>query len=623
MLSNTQRKKLGFAILLLALAPFWTRFIAPQLTKMPANFSYTADIVSLDNFYDPSAKKFSGEQRSVTKFSYGVAGAENGMLTIKNSFDVRKPGGDTIYSVDRLYGIDAATGKHVSGYGDENREGYLFAPRHLKQREDFTYWHVNYDGPAHMVFAGQDTIAGLTVYRYETRYAGVRITQAANPALLPSGEKSLGIELEPYLQLWIEPVSGHLVKYSDDTVAYYYDLRNGKRLFPWNHFQNAFSLESVLQQVGDAKRENFFILLLDVFMPKAFMIFAFALVLCAFLNKGKLTCIFMRFLAAVALAVLWIWLSSAAKPARLYSGPVEHIRIAAEAGLLSSPIWIAEHKGYFAEEGLDAEIKQFNSGRAAFGALLREGDIDIATVAQTPIVTQSFLRHDFEIVAGMVHSTDDVKVIGRRDRGIVDGRSLRGKRIGMTKGTAGHYFLSLFLAQNGLQLSDVTTVDYEPDALPEAISSGAVDAISTWGTYGDRSLSMLGKNGIALSSEGTFREDFYLTSFHDWIEKHPDLLKRFLSALSKAERYISEHPKESRRIVAERLRLDPASVSEVWGRYHFALFLDQAILLSLEQQARWMVANGFAHASLPMNFLTVVNTEILGSLEPQSVSIIR
>lgn len=243
-------------LVLALLIPVWMLGGTNSIVRIPDTFTYNAQVLSLDNFYDEVQEKFTGEKRSVTNFSYTVVGKEWDTLLIKNTFDVRKITGDKIFAVEREYAIDPKTGAHVSGAGDRDREGYLFAPRHLRKGESFTYWHVNYDAPAVMSYAGEEYLFGLKVYRYESRYPDERIDQTANLTFLPGVPHARGIELDPYLQIWVEPTTGRLVKYKDQTVAYYYDRATGKRLHPWNAFSNTFARASVMEQVEIAKTEK-------------------------------------------------------------------------------------------------------------------------------------------------------------------------------------------------------------------------------------------------------------------------------------------------------------------------------------------------------------------------------
>ena len=130
-----------------------------------------------------------------------------------------------------------------------------------------------------------------------------------------------------------------------------------------------------------------------------------------------------------------------------------------------APVWIAENKGYFQEEGLKVEIREFASGQAALQAMLNDKGIDLATASQTPVIFNSFHRNDYAIIGGMVYSDKDIKILARQDRGIKAPENLKGKIVGITTRTTSHFFLSLFLTYHQMQMSDVKIVDLEPARL--------------------------------------------------------------------------------------------------------------------------------------------------------------
>lgn len=251
------------AIILLITIPLWCRYIVPWLEKLPSDFRYQAEVISHDNFYDEAKRVFSGEIHSKTTFYYDLVSQQAGVYLIENVFDVRTPNDRPIFAVERLYGIDPSTGKHVPGYGDKDREGYLFAPRHL-HKQDYVYWHINYDAPATMKFQGEEDILGLRVYRYESNYS---VDQTANLGHLLGVPSVRGVNLDIRLQVWVEPEMGRMIKYQDDTIAYYYDIHTGHRLNPWNKFGNTFKPESIAAQVQAAKSEKIRMLFMKMLMP--------------------------------------------------------------------------------------------------------------------------------------------------------------------------------------------------------------------------------------------------------------------------------------------------------------------------------------------------------------------
>jgi len=78
--------------------------------------------------------------------------------------------------------------------------------------------------------------------------------------------------------------------------------------------------------------------------------------------------------------------------------------------ILPSMIHIAEEKGYFLEQGIDVVIEGFPTGKAAMEATFN-GEVDMGTVADTPIVFNSFERDDFAVFATIMDSAQAYKVL--------------------------------------------------------------------------------------------------------------------------------------------------------------------------------------------------------------------
>lgn len=258
---------LGAAIVLLGCIPVWKFLVSPYLLRIPDDFYYSADLSSWDNLYDQKTETFPGKTQSDAQFSYRVIDTAPGLLTIENSFTARSAAGDPIISIIRKYGISPTTHKHVVGFGDHDRTGYLFAPAHLRPGQNFTYWHVNYDVPAEMHYKDAENIDGLKVFHYQTTLTP---DQTANLQNLPQVGQTLGINLDVALDVWVEPTTGWLVKYADKAVGYYYDLGSQQRLYPWNSFSNVFTDDAVAQQVSNARQQKLITLLIDTVIPWAF-----------------------------------------------------------------------------------------------------------------------------------------------------------------------------------------------------------------------------------------------------------------------------------------------------------------------------------------------------------------
>ncbi len=267
--------------LLILLLPIWILWIAPQFTKLSDNFSYSADLLSLDNFFDEHTNKFQGQEISKSSFTYKVIGKTANYLMIENHFEVFTLNGTPIISVSRIYNINPYNEQYVNVVGQEKRIGYLFGPR-FANKNSFTYWHVNYNAPAPLNFIDKEKINNLTVYHYAAQY---QADQTENLTYLPGVPQQRGVKVDVNLQLWIEPISGWLVKYQDNSLAYFYDRSTNKKLTNWNQFTNRYTQNSIEQQVQIASKLKWTILIVDLIVP---LLIALMAVLLLLYNINKL-----------------------------------------------------------------------------------------------------------------------------------------------------------------------------------------------------------------------------------------------------------------------------------------------------------------------------------------------
>lgn len=315
-------------------------------------------------------------------------------------------------------------------------------------------------------------------------------------------------------------------------------------------------------------------------------------------------------IAIVVISIVFSYNSSNLDIGQLSSEKSE-IRLGCEKSLLTAPVWIAEDKGYFEKNGLRVNIKAFDSGKASLTSLITEGNLDICTVAQTPIMFNSFNKSNFKIISSMVTSTEDVKVIGNSDAGIKYAKDLKGKRIGLTKGSTGEYYFSLVLLNLNLNTSDVEIVNFKPSALPNALNKLDVDAICIWEPHALKTKKLLRGKSIVVDVGELYREDFYFVATDKFLETNHDASKRFLESINDAQKFISEHENEAKKIVSKRLGINYEDIDSLWSEFNYQLMLDQTILLTLEDEARWAIKNGLTDKKEVPNYLNYIHTDSL------------
>lgn len=294
-----------------------------------------------------------------------------------------------------------------------------------------------------------------------------------------------------------------------------------------------------------------------------------------------------------------------------------------ELSPLSALLWVAENKGYFQENGVEVTMKKFDSGRNAFVSMLNEGGLDMVTVSQTPVMFNSFDRNDFAITANMAFSYNDLFVLARRDHNIANPADLRGKKIGVHKGSTGEYFLDLFLRTNNVQFSEVEAVDITTGKLVPNILEGTVDAISTWNPHIFNAQKALGNKGITFPSRDIYREDWYFVSNRQFLQDHPEAITRFLKAIRQAEEFTKYNKDEAVGIVSRRLGSGKDFIASIWNDYQFKLFLDQTIIQSIENEARWAIRSKLTDKTEVPNYLNYIYFDAMGKVNPEAITIVH
>ncbi|HPC33436.1 MAG TPA: NrtA/SsuA/CpmA family ABC transporter substrate-binding protein [Syntrophales bacterium] len=304
------------------------------------------------------------------------------------------------------------------------------------------------------------------------------------------------------------------------------------------------------------------------------------------------------------------------------AGPPEKITLAYPTTMLSVLTHIAYRKGYFLAEGLEVTPQLHPFGKPALRAVL-DGKADLAVVADTPIMFAVTGGEKIAILAVTGTSRRAVSIVARRDRGIAKAADLKGKRIGVPLGTTGDFFLDSLLTVQGIDRRKIRIVDLKPEEMLNALRQGKVDAVSIWNPTRRKIEAALQENGVRIDDDNIYSDVSCLAARGDYVARHPETVRKALRALLRAETFVRTRPAEAREITAALTGIDPSSVREIWGLYTFQVLLDQALIVSLEDQTRWAVRQGLTPRREVPNYLDFIYTEGLLAVRPEAVRIIR
>jgi NitT/TauT family transport system substrate-binding protein len=209
----------------------------------------------------------------------------------------------------------------------------------------------------------------------------------------------------------------------------------------------------------------------------------------------------------------------------------------------AAPIFIAKEKGYYAAEGLDVELITFDAAEP-IAVAVTSGSLDISLAGMTAGFYSLAGQGAMKIVAGAIHEVpgfqSELVAASNRafDAGMTSLKALNGRSLAVTQvGSALHYSIGLVAQKYGLDLKSMRIVPMQsnPNSVA-AIVGGQVDGGLAPATYFGPALA---KNAVHvlgyIGDETPWQLGVIITSTK-LANEHPDRVKRFLTALRKAQR---------------------------------------------------------------------------------------
>lgn len=210
---------------------------------------------------------------------------------------------------------------------------------------------------------------------------------------------------------------------------------------------------------------------------------------------------------------------------------------------------IAIHQGFLEEELAKVNAKAELFGLAGAGPAVNEAlaakSLDVGFMGSTPATTGKAADIDTKVIA--VNNTDiGGSIFTLSDSGIETVEDLKGKKVGVTRGTAWQLSFDQALELYGMTEADVEVVNLTLADLWEALALGQVDAI-------ENTLPNLGNN-IQEVVDGNVKfvidaRDYEELDTHgyglirtEYLEEHPEVVQAFVNAWYRASLYAEENP---------------------------------------------------------------------------------
>nr|WP_294887111.1 ABC transporter substrate-binding protein [uncultured Limnobacter sp.] len=297
------------------------------------------------------------------------------------------------------------------------------------------------------------------------------------------------------------------------------------------------------------------------------------------------------------------------------------LRIGVSETLLSLPLYVAEAEGFFQKRGVNVEFVNCIGGNRCVKNML-EGQTELATATELPVVFNSFIRSDFAILTSFVSVANDLKVVARTDAKITEPGKLRDKTLGYVKGGASQYVLDLVLVYNGIDPDTVKLKAITPETALTALANKEVDALCIWEPFVSRIELELGTDVQLVPIPKLYTETFNLIAMQSAIKARPQELERIVQALKDSTQFIQTHPEKVKALAAKRLRVPVTLIDKIFDDYRFRLSLNRSLPRTMEGQGRWALREGHVPSNLPQpNYTSFLYPAFLRTVDPSAVSL--
>jgi NitT/TauT family transport system substrate-binding protein len=213
------------------------------------------------------------------------------------------------------------------------------------------------------------------------------------------------------------------------------------------------------------------------------------------------------------------------------------------------PWQVAQEKGLFAKNGVEVELKYFDSYTDSLTALSTG---NISANSQTLNDTLSSVSGGAKQTIVLVNdnSTGNDQIIARA--GINSIADLKGKTVAAEQGTVDHYLLLLALKKAGLTEQDVKFTPLATDAAAAAFVAGKVDAVGVFAPFTTTALGLKGSKAIATSTDFPGAIPDHLVFGADFVKAHGDQVQAIVKTWFDTLAWIKANKDEAIAIMAKR-----------------------------------------------------------------------
>jgi ABC-type nitrate/sulfonate/bicarbonate transport system substrate-binding protein len=280
-----------------------------------------------------------------------------------------------------------------------------------------------------------------------------------------------------------------------------------------------------------------------------------------------------------------------------------------------SAYYVALQEGLFKKHGLDVRINTGPSG-SAMVAFLVNGQIESAFGSEIAGVANHNLDPNVVVVAQATRLVRWIAVVGRN----VDTLDqLKGKKVGIARGSGGEVFWLAMIDKLKLNPAEYTVVNVEAPEMVAALERGNIDAYVVWEPWVTRGLAAIKNTKVLRTQEGILEQGVYVYMNRGWIQKNPAPAEAFIRALADATDLINRDRKRAAKDVSDFLKnLDPAMVEQLMAKLTFEMELSDFTVNLFRLAEAQLKAQG--KLAKPLDWSGFIYPELMRKVLPAKVN---
>lgn len=295
---------------------------------------------------------------------------------------------------------------------------------------------------------------------------------------------------------------------------------------------------------------------------------------------------------------------------------VEKLRVAVMTGDVTA--WTAavgKEKGIYEKHGIDLDVTEYAMGINTLDAVTL-GQADIGFVADFACANR----------LGNTDENTDIRVFSRLAQ-VKDYRlyaygdsvktlsDLKGKKIGLIKGTIYEYLNSVALQSAGLTTDDVDIQAYESNQEGLALmESGKLDAMWSGGMASPKLEAMDGVEELCTQTDLDAVSGWVYVANQKFLDENKELVKKYLEATQEVYDVMNEDLEGAGEIIEKELSMPKEDFLALIANYELGIDFEQSAIDSLDKVNKWALENGYYDKEYDVR--DYLNADAVGELYP-------